>query len=310
MPGLCGILTQSQNVDQCIFLFRRVHTIEGLISPEALDVSDGAAIANYSLTPFQGAESQPGSISGSNAVLMLEGEIYNYRDLANRVSSNIEPTLCNVLLALFLDEGPDFVDRLDGEFNIVIQEARSRRITIINDHIASNPMYYWSHPKGFLYGSEKKALLAIGNTPRHIDPIGLLQPFVHHHNLEDRTFIEGLKRLPPATTLICDDGRVSTSKRVRTIGKSSVPANASAMMDEWKQRLQSATDKRIGGKDRLLFSLSAGLDSRAIACFVDRGKRSKARTDNAEKIFCVPVSKRWSNTRPTLSSLKYPGGIS
>ena len=273
MPGLCGIVSDARDARLYIDVFRRVHALSGIELFETSHVSDGCALANFSPLRPQSSYAQPGRVKGSNAILMLEGEIYNYRSLSSRAEHSAHQTLCDTLLGLYLDEGPDFVERLDGEFNIVIFEAASKKVTILNDHLGSNPMYYWRRPSGFLFGSEKKALLAADDGRRDIDPIGLLQPFVHQHNIEDRTFIDGLKRLPPSTRLTFADGRVETCSYAGLAYEEDPPTRASEAIEKWQYLLAAATRKRLLDKDRLIFSLSAGLDSRAIACLIDRDKR-------------------------------------
>ena len=98
---------------------------------------------------------------------------------------------------------------LDGMFNIVIFDADQRKTWILNDPFASKSMYYSKSKDGLAFASEKKAILAVSETPPHIDPIGLLQMFSHIHNLSGRTFIEDIKSLPPATCLEYENATIN-----------------------------------------------------------------------------------------------------
>jgi len=272
MPGLCGIISRTEDLQRSLKVFRRVHAINGVQFSEAFYESDEALIANFMLDWLEGSRVQPGRITGSRSALMLEGEIYNSSELSRKRSS-ADSAICHTLLKMYLDSGPDFVKQLDGEFNIVIYEADSRKLTILTDHIASYPLYFYEHSNGFLFGSEKKALLAIAHEGRDVDPVGLLQLVMHQHNLQDRTYMKGIKRLRPASKLTVEGGRVTVSTYDEIVLDQQNRVNANDLLEEWRDKLEVATAKRIRNKNRLLFSLSAGLDSRAVACAIDRNSR-------------------------------------
>ena len=296
MPGLCGVVSRTEDLQRAMQLFRRVHAIAGVQFSETSYLADACLIANFGLGCLEGARVQPGRIAGSRSALMLEGEIYNSSELSRKSSSD-ESAICRTLLKMYLDNGPDFVKDLDGEFNIVIYEADSGKLTILNDHIASYPLYFCERSDGFLFGSEKKALLTVAHEGRDIDPVGLLQLFMHQHNLQDRTFMKGIKRLPPASKLTFKDGRVLVSTFNEIALDVQDTANANDLLEEWRDKLEVATAKRIRNKDRLLFSLSAGLDSRAVACSIDRNSRpiwarTAGKADSYEVRYAKEIAER------------------
>jgi asparagine synthetase B (glutamine-hydrolysing) len=208
----------------------------------------------------------------SGAVLLLEGEIFNVRELRGRqVASSSD--LLSVLLEAYLSKGAQFVDAIDGEFNIVIHEPAEGRLSVYNDHVGSYPFYYWQSGSDLLVGSEKKCLLAVSSRPRKLDPVGLLQPFVHQHNLGERTLVEGLSRLRPSARLTYASGRLQVSDRVNGGVRPISRESEGDLLPQWEDILKSATAKRLAGKSRLLISLSAGQDSRAVACSIPRSLR-------------------------------------
>lgn len=208
----------------------------------------------------------------SKAVLAWEGEIFNGSDVCKRFAS-AETDIGVALLQAYLATGNGFVEMLDGEFNIAIYENNRSRLTLISDCLGSYPLYYWFVAGEFYFGSEKKCLLAACGRERSIDPVGLLQPFVHQHNLGDRTFIDGLKRMPPASRLAVESGRLMVSQYQHVPSGASVSSKARDVLDTWEHVLKFATAKRVADKPRPLISLSSGLDSRAIACALDRTRR-------------------------------------
>lgn len=97
---------------------------------------------------------------GSVAVI-ANGEIYNFKELKNltpnynyRTDSDSE-----VILALYLTFGSDFMERLNGIFAFVIYDSRDKSFLIARDHMGIIPLYYGSDSLGQLFiASELKAL--------------------------------------------------------------------------------------------------------------------------------------------------------
>jgi asparagine synthetase B (glutamine-hydrolysing) len=234
--------------------------------------SDECTLVSFAREAMAATQSQMARHPHTRAVLLLEGEIYNWREMSRRYLSG-ETSVPSVLLDAYTEIGPRFVEKLDGEFNIAIYEPAASRLSIFTDHLGSNPIYQWQAGKEFMFGSEKKCLLAASGHERKLDPIGLLQPFVHQHNLGDRTLIEGLRRIPPSSRLMCMTGRVEVTEYGLGLWQEPARVAAAEMLAKWEHELKSATAKRVNGKSRLLISLSSGLDSRAVACALDRGKR-------------------------------------
>lgn len=273
MPGLCGIVSSAGGHASYANSFRQVNAVAGIDFRETVYEMDQCLLMSFE-TLWSGGSSGSTRRSGhGGAVLLLEGEIYDPEEVSTGSASSGGQDACDALMARYLTMGPRFAEALNGEFNIVIFEPEHRRLSIFNDHVGSNPMYYWQTSRGFVFGSEKKFVLAAGNERREIDRVGLLQVFVHHHNLEDRTFIEGVKRLAPSTRLVFQDGRVRISDCAAVREGTGPMAGTRDLLQRWQHELRVATAKRLRGKNRLIISLSAGLDSRAVACSIDRATR-------------------------------------
>jgi hypothetical protein len=208
----------------------------------------------------------------TGAVLLLEGEVFNREKICGMRSASGDD-LARCLLASFLSAGTRFVDVIDGEFNAVIFEPTKMRLSVFTDHAGTCALYYWHNGNQLLIGSEKKCLLAASDQTPTLDRIGLLQPFVHQHNLDERTLVEGLRRMCPATRLTYEGGRLLETVYGRAEARAFNRSSPDELLDQWAQELERATAKRLAGKSRLLISLSAGQDSRAIACAIDRTTR-------------------------------------
>jgi hypothetical protein len=276
MPGLCGLATSGKKIDSDRILqtFEEVHKVKGMTYISRSFRSDQTAIINLLTGLLPASLPQPACDPTGDSILFLEGEIYNLDDLVRFAQDARDHSPCGILLTLFLERGDDFVSLVNGEFNIAIYQKREKRLLVFSDHIASMPMYYIEEKGRLLFGSEKKSFLPLLDERPEIDPIGLLQIVAHRHNLDDRTFLRGVKRLVPGSRLEYVNGRVRVTRHEYLAF--SVPDRARSVEElhsEWVSRLRHATRQRLNGKERILISLSAGLDSRAIACAIPRDVR-------------------------------------
>jgi len=100
----------------------------------------------------------------TGAVLAVNGEIYNHRDLRAALGKpHAFQTLsdCEVLLYLY-DEGDPraFLNRINGIFGFVLHDPRRRTFLIARDPIGVIPLYVgWDRHEHLFVASEMKALV-------------------------------------------------------------------------------------------------------------------------------------------------------
>lgn len=277
MPGLAGLVGaghQFRYKNEVVNILKQVGAVAGVDFQHRVFESTNATILNTLTGLVESNIAQPASNSAGDIVLFLEGEIFNINELKARHSDHYASTTCDVLLGLFERIGDEFVTYVNGEFNIVVYEAAEKRLSIFSDHLASMPMYYMESYGLLLFGSEKKFILSLLDDSPTIDPIGLLQIVAHRYNLDDRTFLRDVKRLMPSTQLKYHDGRLEVAiYDALKFDMSGGVRRPAEIAEEWGEQLREAVNLRVHDKNRLLLSLSGGLDSRAIACAFDRNKR-------------------------------------
>lgn len=95
-------------------------------------------------------------------VLAVNGEIYNHRELRQKLKKpHIFQTHsdCEVILYLYDEYGPDFINMLNGIFAFVLYDPNEDDFMIGRDHIGIVPLYMGRDDKGHLYvASEMKAI--------------------------------------------------------------------------------------------------------------------------------------------------------
>ncbi|QTH71477.1 asparagine synthase B [Pseudoalteromonas xiamenensis] len=98
-------------------------------------------------------------------VLAVNGEIYNHKQLAKSLNVDFEfqtESDCEVILALYKEKGPEFLDDLNGIFAFCLYDEEQDAYLIGRDHIGIIPLYTGRDQHGNFYvASEMKALTPI-----------------------------------------------------------------------------------------------------------------------------------------------------
>lgn len=125
-------------------------------SSQAIMVHERLAIVD----PTSGK--QPLISPSGNLVLAANGEIYNHRELRAPYESSYQfktQSDCEVILALYENEGPSFVEKLNGIFAFAIFDESKNEFFIARDHMGIIPLYMgWDGDGTFYVASELKAL--------------------------------------------------------------------------------------------------------------------------------------------------------
>ena len=105
---------------------------------------------------------QPLINPSGNLVLAANGEIYNHKELRTPYESSYDfktQSDCEVILALYENEGPSFVQKLNGIFSFAIFDENKNEFYIARDHMGIIPLYMgWDSFGTFYVASELKAL--------------------------------------------------------------------------------------------------------------------------------------------------------
>ena len=107
-------------------------------------------------------------------VLAVNGEIYNHKDLQKNLTVDFKfqtGSDCEVILALYKEKGPAFLDDLSGIFAFALYDAEQDAYLIGRDHMGIIPLYTGRDEHGNFYvASEMKALVPVCKTVAEFPP--------------------------------------------------------------------------------------------------------------------------------------------
>lgn len=220
---------------------------------------------------------QPVRSPGGRIEALLNGEIYNHRDLRPAVEADDGPlpsgSDAEVIPGLYRRHGDAFVERLSGMFAICVADHERRRLVLWRDRFGIKPMFHARVGPWLLFGSELKSILASGLLEPEIDRASLAATLERMHAPGPWTMVAGIRSLPPGGRLTMDaDGQVRVDRWIRRDPQPHArserpdPARLRAKLDE-AVAAQLVADVPLG------IALSGGIDSTLLAESAARVRR-------------------------------------
>lgn len=160
---------------------------------------------------------QPVIHEPSGAVMVYNGEIYNYRSLRAELASlgHVFGTRSDseVLLAAYLQWGEKCLRRLVGMFAFAVWEPKRRSLFLARDRMGKKPLFYTRLPDNTLvFASEIKAILRYAGVPRRMNLLAMDRLLDYGFNLAPDTFLDSIKQVLPAHTLRADENGERTAR--------------------------------------------------------------------------------------------------
>jgi asparagine synthase (glutamine-hydrolysing) len=149
------------------------------------------------------------------AVLVANGEIYNYLELRDALGTDefVTRSDCEPPLHLYRRYGLDFVDHLRGMYAIALYDPIEGQLVLSRDPFGIKPLYYAQTSAGFAFASEPQALIDAGLVTPSVSPEARLELFQLQFTTGAATIFEGINRVLPGESVIVRDGRIVARRR-------------------------------------------------------------------------------------------------
>ena len=218
---------------------------------------------------------QPVSNEDGTIWVVLNGEVYNYRELRSRLERSHRfhtQSDTEVIVHLYEDYGDDFLEHLRGMFAIAVLDTRADRLLLARDRVGKKPLYYTcDRSRGALaFGSEIKALLVDPDVSRQIDPLALQEYLKHGFIPTPRSIYCSIRKLPAGWLGVFDrDGWRCRPYWSMQYGDAS-RLNGRQAVDEFDRLLTESIQLRLISDVPLGVFLSGGLDSGIVTAIASR----------------------------------------
>jgi asparagine synthase (glutamine-hydrolysing) len=226
---------------------------------------------------------QPTFNEDHSVAVILNGEIYNYRelraDLEARGHTFRSVSDTEILPHLYEEYGREMVQHLNGMFAFALWDDRCRRLFIARDRFGEKPLYWGVFDRTLLFASEPKVLLAHPSVPPNLNLNALRQYLSFDYVPAPLSIYEGISKLPAAHTLTLEDGRVEVERYWRLSYKTRQPVPSVAeAADQLRELLADSVSMRLVSDVPLGVLLSGGIDSSLVTALAVRASSETVKT--------------------------------
>jgi asparagine synthase (glutamine-hydrolysing) len=226
---------------------------------------------------------QPAFNEDRSIVVVLNGEIYNYRELRTllekRGHSFRSASDTEVLPHLYEEYGDAMVNELNGMFAFALWDSKLRRLLIARDRFGEKPLYWGVFDKALLFASEPKVLLAHPAVKPSLNLQALRQYLSFDYVPAPLTIYCGINKLPAAHRLTLESGEVKIDRywHLNYTTTEPVPSEREAA-DHLRELMADAVRMRLVSDVPLGVLLSGGVDSSTIAALAVRASSEAVKT--------------------------------
>lgn len=218
---------------------------------------------------------QPMLSADGRAVIVFNGEIYNFRSLRRELEKlgarfNTDGDT-EVILAAWQEWGVQCLSRLDGMFAFALYDLDKKQLLLARDRFGVKPLFMARlSDGGIAFASELKALLAHPLMRRTVDPLAVEDYMTWGYVPDHRSILNGVEKLAAGHYRLFEMGKPSPAQRQwwdisfadRRSGK---PADLEA---ELLHLLREAVQSRMVSDVPLGAFLSGGVDSSSVVALM------------------------------------------
>ena len=228
---------------------------------------------------------QPMTNEDGSVVITFNGEIYNFKELADRHGLRQNHTFrsrtdTEVLVHLYEEIGLEAMAReLNGMFALAIWDTRTQLLHLLRDPYGVKPLFWHQDAEHFRFGSEIKAIIADPRVKRR-PSLQALHDFLSFDYVPgSQTAFEGIFELPPGHWMTVagsgsrSSGRFWDASWITDDGIDEPTARRRAL-----ELMETAVERQLVADVPVGVMLSGGLDSSALVALMHRHSRGPIHT--------------------------------
>jgi asparagine synthase (glutamine-hydrolysing) len=217
---------------------------------------------------------QPITSDDGRVTLVFNGEVYNFREIAERLAAQGVSIAgdcdTSVLLPAYLVWGDRFVAELEGMYAIAVMDLRDGPLLKLwTDPLAVKSVYYSNSTQGFAFASELAALSAIRGVAPELEPLAVDGYFDFQCMPRGETHLRGVRSLEPGSLLVYDGSRV-------TVKEAAEPGHflpSDRRPEELAGLLEHEIDHMSRQGTAIAVQVSGGLDSAVLLTMLRQRRR-------------------------------------
>ncbi|WKW18825.1 asparagine synthase (glutamine-hydrolyzing) [Campylobacter fetus subsp. fetus] len=255
MCGIIGINSKNKNLQKALNLLKdRGPDNRGIYRAKNATLGH----TRLSIIDLSSCGSQP--MKKDNLTIVFNGEIYNYKELAN--SENISITSdTQILLHMYQKYGKGFLNKLNGMFAFVIYDERDNSFFGARDTFGKKPLFYYNYGGNFIFSSRINAILELLDfTPEpNLDAIDSYLSFMSP--TKTQTFYKNIFKIEAGSAFTYKNGELNSYKFETLDDIKTQNINFDEAKNKVLNLLKTSLEIRLRSDVPVSFLLSGGLDS-------------------------------------------------
>jgi asparagine synthase (glutamine-hydrolysing) len=228
---------------------------------------------------------QPMASADGRAMLVFNGEIYNFRELRLELTAlgarfNTDGD-GEVILAAWQQWGAECLPRLQGMFAFALYDLSQRTLLLARDRLGVKPLFTALLSDGSLaFASELKGLLAHPLLRREVDPLAVEDYLAWGYVPDHRSILKGIEKLPAGHyRLLRHDASPAAPQRWWDVSFAERRRGAERDLEaELLHHLREAVTSRMTADVPLGAFLSGGIDSSSVVALMAEASREPVKT--------------------------------
>lgn len=220
-----------------------------------------------------------------SVAVVLNGEIYNYRELrrdlhkrGHRLTTQGDT---EVIVHLYEELGLDCVAELNGMFAFALWDATRGRLMLARDRVGKKPLFYSHHRGGLSFASSLGALLEDPEVPRQVDQDAVDAFLAYGYIPAPLSIWRSVRKLPAASTLVLDT-RGAQPPRIARYWEldysRKIEGDQRELEEELRRRVRASTRRRLIADVPVGAFLSGGVDSSIVVAEMAAGSSQPVKT--------------------------------
>jgi len=289
MCGICGVVNYKDglnNDEEIVLRMREAMAHRGpddsgiYISRENPFV--GLGHRRLSIIDLSSAGRQPMSNEDGTVQVVLNGEIYNYKELrgdlergGHRFKSHADT---EVLVHLYEERGTECLKLLRGMFAFAVWDAKKKALFLARDRAGKKPLFYYHHDNTLYFASELSALMKSGMIGKDVNAAAVDTYLTFGYIPAPMTIYNRVLKLPAAHYLVFKGGEIELKRYWSLDFSKKLDISEKEAADELLNILGDSVRVRLNSDVPLGAFLSGGIDSSVIVALMSRFSEKKVKT--------------------------------
>jgi len=286
MCGISGIfsLTKDEKLKQ------RINSMNDSIAhrgPDSSGIYIKKTIAlghrRLSIIDVRDVSNQPMSSSCNRFTIVFNGEIYNFKEIKEKISYKFKTSSdTEVILAAIKENGLDwFLKIANGMFSIAVYDLIDNSLTLVRDRLGIKPLYYFNDGANFIFSSEIKGILSSGLVEAIFEENAIDEYLSNRYVREPFTFFKNIYQIESGTILTINSKLETNEFKYWDLPKSfnqESSYNEIEILNKFQNEIEKAINYRLVSDVSLGTYLSGGLDSSIITAITSKSSKAAINT--------------------------------